>query len=137
MTGTDLGLEVLVRRQGQQTDATARDLAKSGPVACRVTVGARVGPIEDALQQRTVDEGLATRALVGAQGLGQRTEASVVIAVDAPGFGQQPDLGGVRVPELQQQRGCGRQVVVPERELLGMDDSFGTQDRPRSTFPPS
>jgi hypothetical protein len=89
-----------------------------------VAVGARVGPIEDAVQQRTVDQGLAARALVGTKGLGQRHEPCVVIAVDAAGFGQQPGLGGAGIAEVQQQRGCCRRIVVPECELPGMGDGL-------------
>jgi hypothetical protein len=82
--------------------------------------------MEDGRQGRTVDDRLATRAIVGAQGLRQRNETRVAITIDVPGLGDQPNFGGARVTAWQQRRGGGRQVVLTERKPPGMPDGFGT-----------
>jgi len=72
----------------------ARDLAQPRPVPRSVSVGPRIGAIQDASEQRPVEDGLAAQAAVALQGLRQRQDRGVPIAV-----GRARALHGLRRPD--------------------------------------
>ena len=60
-----------------------------------------------------------------AQRLGQRDEASVLVAIDPPRVGQQSGLSGSGLIELEQHRDGGRQLGMDEGEFVGSVQRVG------------
>lgn len=95
------------------------DLAQPVPVASGMAVRARIGAVEHAAQQRTVDGSLAAPALALPQDLRDRNELRIVVAVDARVLGEQSAFGGLVIADLEQHRGGRDRVVVVERQPAG------------------